>query len=236
MFKYELPYTAEQEREVIAQFEKTEDDLVTVDAHLLEIRDELYQLSPATRRGVTSSMLMVAREARILLNKVFTRFDPLDITPCHGPGAVATKQRLWAKYEWVNVSSRISSHYPLDAFFCASLGDVCDNHGHGFNVSDKCLPARVCLVPKDSRGPRLISSEPVDFQWVQGGLRKAIVALVERHPLTKGSVRFTVQEVNRQYALYGSIDGNMATLDLKEASDRVSLELVRLLFPAHICE
>jgi len=234
-YKYELPYTAEQEHEVISQFEKTEDDLAIVDVHLREIRDELHQLPSATKRGVTASMLTVAREARYALQKVFSHFDPTDIVPCHGPGAVATKQQLWAKHEWTNVSSRISQMYPLDAYFCASLGHVCDEYGHGFSVSDKCLPARVCLVPKDSRGPRLISSEPVDFQWIQGGLRKAIVALVERHPLTRDHVRFTTQEFNRQYAQYGSVDGNVATLDLKEASDRVSLELVRLLFPEHIC-
>jgi len=234
LYKYELPYTVEQEHEVVTQFEITEDDLATVDASLLEIEEELHQLPTATKRGVCASMLDVAREARILLNKVFSRFDPMDIVPCHGPGAVATKQRLWSKYEWTNVSSRISQVYPLDAYFCASMGEVCDNHGHGFTVSDKCLPARVCLVPKDSRGPRLISCEPVDFQWIQGGLRKAIVTLVERHPLTRNNVRFTDQEANRQYAQYGSTDGSFATLDLKEASDRVSLGLVRLLFPAHV--
>jgi len=235
-YKYELPYTDEQEREVVAQFEKTELDLATIDPNLIEIQREIEMLSPATRRDHNDSMLMIAREARILLSKVFSGFDPLDIVPCHGPGAVATKQKLWAKYVFTNVAERIAKLYPVDAYFRASIGEVCDTYRYANCMSDRDLPARVLLVPKDSRGPRLISCEPVDFQWIQGGLRKAIVDHVESMRLTKGRVNFTDQEPNRRAALNGSATGDTCTLDLKEASDRVSLELVRLLFPAHICE
>lgn len=235
LYKYELPYTADQEREVIQQFEKTEDDLTTVESDLASLRSELDMLDPATLRGDNSTMLGVAREARNLLRKVFARFDPLDIVPCHGPGAVSTREQLWKKFQWTNVSERITQMYPLDAYFFASLSHVCDEYHRFIGIDDKSLPARVILVPKDSRGPRLISSEPVDHQWIQGGLRQAVVDRVESHPLTRDSVHFTNQEHNRQAALRGSIDGETVTLDLKEASDRVSLELVRLLFPAHIC-
>jgi len=235
-YKYELPYTIDQERAVVTQFEKTEDDLSIVDADLAEIAKELETLSPATKRAFPDSMLMVAREARIALSKVFSRFDPSSIVPCHGPGAVATRQQLWAKYEFTNVAERILERYPWDAYFNASLGAVCDSYQQGVYPDEKDLPARVILVPKDSRGPRLISCEPVDFQWIQGGLRRAIVELVERHPLTRDSVRFTDQSANRNAALKGSVDGLTCTLDLKEASDRVSLGLVHLLFPSHIYE
>jgi hypothetical protein len=234
-YKYELPYTVDQELEVISQFEKTEDDLTTSDADLREIGEELRNMSPASARE-NFTLLGIIREARVLLSKVFSRFDPTDIVPCHGPGTVSTKERLWTKYEWTNISSRITDKYPWDAYFCASQSAVCDQYRDLLKVTDKESSARVILVPKDSRGPRLISCEPVDFQWIQGGLRKAIVDHVERHYLTRGKVNFTNQEPNRDAALKGSIDGRTVTLDLKEASDRVSLELVRLLFPPHICE
>jgi len=236
MYKYELPYSAEQERAVVAQFEETERDLSIVDPFLIEIQEEVATPYESKVREPMLTMTSVARAARRVLSKVFARFDPKDITPCHGPGAVATRQQLWAKYEFVNVSERITPFYPLDAYFCASLGAVCDTYADGFPSGVKSFPARVILVPKDSRGPRLISCEPVDFQWVQGGLRRAIVEHVERHPLTRNSVRFTDQNRNRNAALTGSVDGSLCTLDLKEASDRVSLQLVRLLFPAHICD
>lgn len=252
LYKYELPFTNEQEQKVISKFTKTEEDLSTSDS-LLPLLEVVSQFAATTRRcprlqnldaggGETSlpvgpkvpSTLRVAREARIILSNVFAGFDPLDIHPRHGPGAVATKQQLWEKYLWTNISNRITSMYPLDAYFYASNGHVCDSYADFESVTDRSLPARVILVPKDSRGPRLISCEPVDFQWIQQGLGRAIVRHVELSPVTATAVNFTDQGHNRDAALIGSISGKYATLDLNEASDRVSLALVRLLFPEHI--
>lgn len=235
-YKYELPYSDDQEQQVISKFERTEIDLTTVEERLRVIEDELQHCGNKRRRTFNedSSMSNVARRARILLAQVFARFDPKDIHPKHGPGAVATRQRLSEKYLWTNVSAKITDVYPFDAYFCASLGHVCDRFDTFSGVTDKSLPARVILVPKDSRGPRLISCEPVDYQWVQQGLGRAIVAHVEEHPLTKWNVRFTDQSTNRFGALLGSRNGKYATLDLNEASDRVSTGLVRLLFPSHV--
>lgn len=233
-YKYELPYTDEQEQSVIQKFEKTEDDLSTVQSRLNSIESCLEHLDTRSRRVKSLDPVVVAREARILLSRLFASFDPLDIYPRHGPGAVATKQQLWDKYLWTNVSDRITSVYPFDAYFCASMGHVCDTSDSFKRIGSESLPARVVLVPKDSRGPRLISCEPVDYQWIQQGLGRAIVELVERHPITKWNVNFTHQYPNRCGALLGSSTGRYATLDLNEASDRVSIELVRLLFPKHV--
>lgn len=234
-YKYELPYTVSQEQQVVSSFIQAEVDLKSYAPVLRQLNDDVrksYQDSRDFR--LTGDPVRVAREARRLLSDVFAYFDPLNIHPRHGPGAVATKQKLQAKYEWTNVSRKITEVYPFDAFFCASNGHVCDTWHTFGSVTDKSLPARVVLVPKDSRGPRLISCEPVDYQWIQQGLAAGIVQLVESHPLTKGHVNFTDQEPNRMAALDGSYTGETATLDLKEASDRVSLDLVRLLFPEHI--
>jgi hypothetical protein len=236
-YKYKLPYSDEDEQEVISKFEKTENDLITVETKLLEI--EASYLQSGRRRSRPSDKevkepVAVVRDARKLLAKLFARFDPLAIHPKHGPGVVATKQQGPGKYLWTNVSRKITDVYPFDAYFCASLGHVCDRYDTFIRIDDKELPAKVILVPKDSRGPRLISCEPVDYQWVQQGLGGAIVTLVERHPLTSGNIRFTDQAPNRFAALYGSESGRYATLDLNEASDRVSLALVRLLFPADL--
>jgi hypothetical protein len=236
-YKYELPYTDEQEQQVIQKFEKTEEDLTTIQAVLQRMEDGLVNCS--SRRRMLShneihTPLNIAREARILLNGLFSSFDPKDIHPKHGPGAVATKQQLHEKYLWSNVSVKITNVYPFDAYFCASFGHVCDSYDRFSSITDSVLPAKVILVPKDSRGPRLISCEPVDYQWVQQGLGGAIVDLVESHPLTRDNVRFTDQSPNRFGALAGSKSGKYATLDLNEASDRVSTALVRLLFPHHV--
>ena len=243
-YKYELPYAAELEQQVVEKFERTEDDLVQVHGQLEEIRAgvEHHHQNVGSRHKASDPIVEMTRKARRLLSSLFAFFDPLDIHPRHGPGAVATKQRLWDKYRWTNVSGKITDLYPLDAFFYASLGHVCDEYDGMDAIGTEDLPARVILVPKDSRGPRLISCEPVDYQWIQQGLGRAIVRLVEEHPLTKWNVHFTDQGPNQRGALLGSKDPDTpwrpryATLDLNEASDRVSLGLVRLLFPPHICE
>lgn len=246
--KYELPYSEELELQVISQFEKTDRDLLAVSERLLDESgywEELdnYTTNSVEHRAFSSALFehyyfrneadrySVVRRARILLERLFARFDPMDIFPRHGPGAVATKQKLWEKYLWKNVSAKITSVYPLDAYFYASLGHVCDRLQSFQAVGEADLPARVILVPKDSRGPRLISCEPVDYQWIQQGLGRAIVRHVEHVGLTKFNVFFTNQQPNQFGALLGSELGKYATLDLKEASDRVSVGLVHLLFP-----
>jgi len=235
-YKYELPYTDEQEQQVVQKFKETEDDLSTRSTFFKELEESLELITSTRRKKAFSSIATVdvLREAKILLSRLFSSFDPKDIYPRHGPGAVATKQKLWGKYQWSNVSANITKHYPLDEYFYSSLSHVCDDLDSFSMIRDEDLPARVILVPKDSRGPRLISCEPVDYQWVQQGLGRAIVELVEKHPLTRWNVFFTDQGPNRMGALLGSLTGRHVTLDLNEASDRVHLDLVRLLFPSHV--
>jgi len=232
-YKYELPNKPALAEKVILSFQKNEDDLRQVDQQLEHIAQALSTKQP-TDRIRKDTVVDVARGARICLNQAFSGFDPQDIIPSHGPGAVATRQKLWKKYDWTNVSDRITAVYPFDAYFLASVGHACDSYRTFNRVDNQELPARVILVPKDSRGPRLISCEPVDFQWIQQGLGRAIVRHIETNNVTRDNVRFTCQDANRNAALLGSRDGRYATLDLKDASDRISLALVRLLFPEHI--
>lgn len=236
-YKLKLPYTDEQEQKVIDSFRKTEVDLLEHSTVLRCLRTTVEANTRVCGSCVYNANCHIPRirRARNLLSRLFAYFDPTDILPRHGPGAVATKQLHGAKYQWRNISRRITDQYPLDAYFMASRGHVCDTYRNWDSIGEEDLPARVLLVPKDSRGPRLISCEPVDFQWVQQGLMRALVSHIEHHPLTRDNVRFTDQEPNRMAALFGSLDGRYSTLDLNEASDRVSLDLVRLLFPEYLC-
>lgn len=233
-YKYELPYTAEQTQKVIDSFKKNEADLQCLSSRFQFMERLLDSTILPRMSSVCKTDLDIVRVARRLLSELFRGFDPFDIVPRHGPGVVATKQQRSDKYRWTNVSKRITDVFPLDAFFYASLSHVCDDY-RAMNLLDNVdYPAQVILVPKDSRGPRLISAEPVDFQWVQQGLREALYRLVEHHPLTRYSVFFTDQVPNQKAALLGSYNGSYATLDLKDASDRVHLDLVRVLFPSNV--
>lgn len=233
-YKYELAYDAALEQEVVKTFCKVEDELLDTSAQLAKAAREADCGLAISRGSLPARMASIAVGARTLLSRLFVGFDARDIVPGHGPGAVSTREKLWEKWHFDTVPTRITDQYPLDEYFYASLGHVCDAITDLEKVGEAEAFARVCLVPKDSRGPRLISCEPLAFQWIQQGLRDAIYQHVERHPLTKWNVRFTDQEPNRFAALHGSKTGKYATLDLKEASDRVSLGLVELLFPAGI--
>lgn len=241
-YKYGLPYTDEQEQLVIQKFERTEDELSSSDVrkcitdHLddITLTPKRHRLGRKIDQGKTIALKEVTREAKYLLSRLFGSFDPYDIYPGHGPGAVAEKQKPWHKFSWTNIAGEITQRYPLDSYYYASMGAVCDHFKEIQSLDEQSLSARVILVPKDSRGPRLISAEPKCKQWIQQGLSRAIVDLVERHPLTKWNVHFTDQAPNQRGALLGSSTGRYATLDLNEASDRVSLDLVRLLFPENI--
>jgi len=253
LYKLELPYTKDQEQEVIQAFKNAEDDLSNLDALFAEMQTgyPVYVAQALRRKRSWSGLIdqpespetwryRTMRKARKYLSILFESFDPTSIVPRHGPGAVATKQRLWEKFRWTNVSSRITDTYPLDEYFYASQGHVCDSYKGFQSLTEEDLPARVILVPKDSRGPRLISCEPVDYQWIQQGLGRAIVRHVEGHWISRFNVHFTDQGPNKRGALLGSKYGlsrskwNYSTLDLKEASDRVHLGLVRLLFPERL--
>nr|QDH86555.1 MAG: RNA-dependent RNA polymerase [Leviviridae sp.] len=229
-YKYELPFSPDDEQRVLDQFVKTESDISSYDALFSSIAD-LVIGQPNNYRAIKPDYYSkVIRKARRKLARVFSGFDPWNIHPRHGPGAVSTKERLWDKYKWTSVPRTLTDVYPFDAYFTASLGHICDTY-RSLPVDDSEQYARVVLVPKDSRGPRLISCEPLVFQWIQQGLGTAVRDWIEQHPLTRDHVRFTDQEPNQMAALIGSITGRLATLDLKDASDRVTLGLVRLLFP-----
>jgi hypothetical protein len=69
------------------------------------------------------------------------------------------------------------------------------------------------------------------MQYAQQGLSRLLVRELEKSKFTAGHVNFTDQSVNQVMALLGSdVDSNTATLDMSEASDRVSMAHVNALF------
>lgn len=240
-YKYELPYEQDQEQEVLEKFERTELEMLDLNQRLANLASSVDSSVPLSRQTFQFGEYgHIITKARVSLARLFSNFDERDITPSHGPGAVSTKERLWEKWTWSVVSPRIADSYPIDAYYYASPGHICDDFQAFSGLKYVENPAKVVLVPKDSRGPRLISCEPLEFQWIQQGLMRAIVKHVENHafwdrrktkPGVKWNIHFTDQQPNQFGALLGSKTGRYATLDLNEASDRVSCGLVHLLFP-----
>lgn len=87
-------------------------------------------------------------------------------------------------------------------------------------------PVEVTPVPKTMKTPRLIAIEPTAMQYVQQAVLEAIEDSIEKDNLSKMLISWKDQSPNQRMALRGSSDGSLATLDLSEASDRVSNSLV----------
>lgn len=240
-YKLELPYEQDQEQEVLEKFKRTELEMLDLNLRFSHLASNVDSSVPLSRQTFEFGKWgHIITKARVSLARLFSNFDERDITPSHGPGAVSTRERLWEKWTWTVVSPRIADSYPVDAYYYASPGHICDDLHSFSGLKYVENPARVILVPKDSRGPRLISCEPLEFQWIQQGLMRAIVKHIENHsywdrretkPGVKWKIHFTDQQPNQFGALLGSKTGRYATLDLNEASDRVSCGLVQLLFP-----
>lgn len=234
-YKLEVPITPEKVQPVIDSFIENEEQLAEVDLELAQLQKSLAILH-ANPHSVTTPRMRLCQSARWLLERVFSEFCEDNVFPSHGPGAVSGKEKPWAKWNWTSIPSRTSSVFPLDAYYYASIGHLLDADTSA--IADVEPYARVCLVPKNSGGPRLISAEPKELMYLQQGLMREMVRVVESHPITRYCVFFTNQRPNQLASLLSSEKGEAAdsysTLDLKDASDRVSLKLVELLFPDRI--
>jgi len=209
-YRVEFPFSPTEEHAVLASFEETDTSLLHQ-----SFDDDLIA------------------DAALIVEEVFSDFDPKDITPRHGPGAVATGERMDAKWRFSRLYNRLHQKYPYYDYFVAGRGNELVDRLEWYRSLSRedSGVAKVVLVPKDSRGPRLISCEPLEYQWIQQGIGRKMMKHIEKNYLTMGHVNFTDQTINRTLALASSQDQKYCTIDLKDASDRVSLKLVESLFP-----
>jgi hypothetical protein len=205
-YKYELDYTS-------AQLEKAAQKYFANEASIKPVKED--------------EVLMFARA---LIKSLFTDFNCCDLTPRHASGALAGREDLDERWDNWTLYEELNALFPYHKWF--QVNERQDDLEQRVRVIERRSygVSRQTYVPKDSRGPRDIAMEPKEYIYVQGALMDAIVTHIERHPLTRGQVNFTDQTINRKIAVTASMDASMATLDLKDASDLVSLEMVKYLF------
>lgn len=171
--------------------------------------------------------------------------------PRFGPGqvnlgAVRAEQKD-AMYEYMGIPKDAGVTIPAHRWKNAPihLRGLCDRSFKAFSGFFKPYPgmklkyqssyytdqrrlAQVVLVPKNADGPRVITMEPPEFIRAQMPFFDWASRTLER--VTAGRIQFYDQSVNRALAQKGSSDGSLATIDLKEASDSVQLNLCLKLF------
>jgi hypothetical protein len=169
-------------------------------------------------------------KARKHCQSVLYRLREKEIIPSHGPGAVYES----VKDKWRNWYMSIEYLYPYSDYMCLYFNRDHCSQLDGCNVPDH-IRAKLIAVPKDSRGPRLICVHPSESIWIQQGLRRELERAISLYrtsygPWPRGHVRFDDQSANGKISLLSSRTRRYATLDMKEASDRLSDVLVQMLF------
>ncbi len=218
--KMSLPCTPAREKAAIEGYVECERQIREADATIDQNLVDRY-----TRIG------------RLLWSDVFSSVDKQifdgDIIPRHSSGATADRLRgnaKWGQQEWTRRLERVFPHgehlAPSWRYFQDLAGVVLHEPGTE-------RPVRVITVPKTLKTPRIIAIEPTCMQYMQQGLLASITEAVEADDICSALIGWSSQVPNNTLAREGSRNGTLATLDLSEASDRVSNQHVRRLLQNH---
>jgi len=189
--------------------------------------DKILHDSDALRAfGRVSSLLF-----RDVLSQIDGDIYEGTVLPKHGPGATADRLRGNAKYDQREWPRRLEDIFPFGDYAIPNW-----RHGHLLDLVELLepgqeRPVRVITVPKTLKTPRIIAIEPTAMQYMQQALMEKFVQYLETDSTVSGMIGFTDQVPNQDLAREGSLNRELATLDLSEASDRVSnlhvLEMLR---------
>jgi hypothetical protein len=261
MYKCEFPYTPEQESQRLSKFKEVESELPETLGRLSDKAEtilmnaiELARLifsdfaiteMPKHGPGAVADMAKAGEKYDFIFSERIEETFPFD----EWFGTFRTT----LESEWVSsvcttghadrcelcaqatLGGCVKSAFPdekVDGGLLAVL-EAIELEEHEKPLQDIC-PARGIFVNKDSRGPRYISCEPKEHMWLQQAVGRSLMRHFERCPYTRGHVNFSDQRVNGSLARRASSDRELATVDLEDASDRVSLAVVRALLPSNV--
>lgn len=153
------------------------------------------------------------------------------IIPKHGSGNTADRIRGNAKWDQSEWTDRLEQVFPAGEHLVSSWKYREVLAGVRYLEPGAERPVRVVTVPKTLEKPRIIAIEPTCMQYMQQGLMAAIREGLQQDRLCWDLIGWGSQVPNQRLASQGSRDDSLGTLDLSEASDRVSeqhvLDLLR---------
>lgn len=140
-----------------------------------------------------------------------------------GPGATtATPKKNACPVVKLEAGLTCSTNFPLSLLEEVVAGDFNPAvRNHGDEVSVGIHRSRVSFVPKNAKIDRAICVEPSLNSMIQNGIGDWVATRLRRV-----GIDIRDQSANQRAALYGSISGVSATLDLSSASDTVAKGLV----------
>jgi len=160
-----------------------------------------------------------------------------ELMPKHGPGSTADGLFGNEKYNQIEWTHRLEGVFPYIENALPGFSYYRQLDHVTFLEPETERPVKVVLVPKTLEAPRIIAIEPTCMQFMQQALAESTIQKLEsrhvglntRQNAAYGFVGFADQNPNREMARLGSRDKTLATLDMSEASDRVSNLHVELL-------
>ncbi len=153
-----------------------------------------------------------------------------ELIPKHGPGNTADRLFGNEKYRQTEWPLELEGVFSYIEYALPNLRYALEVDRVSFLEPGTEHPVRVIAVPKTLKSQRIIAIEPTCMQFMQQAvqdvmvqnLESTVIASEARHNVAEGFVGFSSQNPNRAMACKGSRDGSLATLDMSEASDRVS--------------
>jgi hypothetical protein len=211
--KIALPCSEERDRAAMQGYIECEQDVRQTDSLLSE-----------------SDLAEFLGVSDLLYRELFTQMDRDvyygQILPKHGPGSVADGLTSNGKYRLRTWTSRLEEVFPSYEYLIPNLHFREELEEVDILEPDSEMPVKVITVPKTLKTPRIIAIEPACMQYTQQGLLRCFLSAHRRDNLLRELIGFDDQGPNQALARQGSTDGQTATLDLSDASDRVSNQLV----------
>ena len=211
-----------------------------LDLHPTECdQPSLFETDDAER-----SLLGLCQRVADRVSSSFGEFLPQDWSFRHGPGATAEAPRgRGYKYSFPAWCNRLEAIFPYWEYGVPNSAVLLESYTVEDGIPESAYPpssegaSRLIAVPKTQKGPRLIAAEPTANQWAQQCIADFLTAkIAEDARLPAGrrtlsaSLDFRDQSKNGRLALESSRTAAYATVDLKEASDRLSCWLVQRLW------
>nr|UJQ85853.1 MAG: hypothetical protein 3 [Leviviridae sp.] len=132
----------------------------------------------------------------------------------HGPGAVAERLKNHEKSWFPNWPHKLQGMFPFET--CGrTAGSDLERPSHNE------VAARLLVVPKTAKSPRLIAAEPTAHQYCQ---QLVLHFLFDQCRKNFGSsfIDFRKQSLSGDMVLKASLNRKLATVDLSDASDRLT--------------
>jgi hypothetical protein len=150
----------------------------------------------------------------------------------HGPGAsVGTIHTSHPGKEYLSQHTYTSNYVLATTTMARTISPTAffaENYRQATYGVSRCRGSKTTCVPKNNKTSRLICTEPLRNMEAQ----LACGSIIEGYLRSFFKIDLSTQpSKNRDLARLGSLDGTYATIDLKSASDMISLTLLEAIMP-----